>query len=344
VTCDACVVVTDTGEVLFKRAARLPRPNASTTKMVTALLVVERVDLAKTVVVSSGAAGTGGGGVDLGAGERYRVGDLLYALLLSSSNDAAVALAEHVAGSEPAFVALMNDYVDRLGLRDTHFVTAHGLDRVGHHASALDLARIGELMLAQPVLKDIVATRDITIGGPGPVEAVENRNPLLETYRGALGIKTGYTANAGNVLIAAARRHGRRVIAVAMGSDDAAADAAALMTYGFAALARQVLLGAGAGVGSLVYDPAGAMLVIAGRAVRGAQRPDQVEIELIVDDQAAPPFDSGEKVGEVVLSVRGRVFARAPAVVAGGLDEGGGSGIGRALAGLLSLAGRVWGR
>ena len=226
-----------TGRTLWARSPHAARPNASTTKMVTALVTVRSVGLDEKVTVSPAAAATGGGGVDLIAGERYTVEDLLHALLMTSSNDSAVALAEHVAGSEAAFVEEMNALLEELGARDTTFVTSHGLDTPGHAASALDLATIGVEVLREPVLARIVATAQTTIGGSSGPQRIENTNLLLESYRGAVGIKTGMTSLAGQVLVAAARRDGYLVVAVAMGSGDAAADGRALLDFGFEAIA-----------------------------------------------------------------------------------------------------------
>jgi D-alanyl-D-alanine carboxypeptidase (penicillin-binding protein 5/6) len=249
VTCAACILVDDTGRVLFARAPDAERPNASTTKMVTALVTVARAGPDEVVGVSSRAASTGGGGLDLQAGDRYTVEALLYALLLSSSNDSAVALAEHVAGSEDAFVAAMNDFAQGLGARHTHFVNAHGLDTPGHYSSARDLARIAVALLRRPLLAEIVGASAAVIRAPAGSVEVENRNVLLESYTGAIGVKTGYTAGAGDTLVAAARRHHRLLVAVAMGSVSAAGDAAALLDYGWRRLARTLLIRASAPLG-----------------------------------------------------------------------------------------------
>lgn len=237
VSCTACLVVAE-DRTLWARAASEALPNASTTKMATALVVRRSTDLAEEVTVSESAAATGGGGLDLLLGDTYSVEALLHALLMTSSNDAAAALAEHVAGSQEAFVAEMNDLLDELGATDTTFVTPHGLDTPGHEASARDLATLGERLLADPVLAAIVATEETTVGGSrGPQELV-NTNLLLEGYRGAVGVKTGETALAGQALVGAAERGGELVIAVAMQSTDAAGDAEALLDFGFAKLER----------------------------------------------------------------------------------------------------------
>lgn len=351
VTCRACIVVDDTGTTLWERRAERRRANASTTKMVTAIVASAGSDLGKTVSVSAKAASTGGGGLDLQAGERYTVEELLYALLLTSSNDAAVALAEHAAGSEAAFVAEMNVFRRALELTDTRFVTPHGLDVRGHYSSASDLARLAVAVLRRPRLAAIVATESIAIrrdgaGGDKGKELLENRNPLLESYRGAIGVKTGFTDRAGNVLVAAARRQGRRVIAVAMGSADAAADARALLDYGFARLRRGLLLGAQASVGGLVFDPAGAVPAAAGATVRGIQDPSEVVVTFAPRPTVGLPLQPGDVVGEAIVSgPRGKIETVA-AVAGVRVDASEPSWVARLLAALLRvtyLAGRVAG-
>lgn len=314
-------------QVIWGRSIDARRANASTTKMVTALLVSRRGGLDETVVVSRAAAATGGGGLDLRPGDRFSIRELLFALLLTSSNDSAVALAEHVAGSEAAFVDRMNALLDDLGARSSHFVTPHGLDVPGHHSTARDLARIGLAILRSPVLSEIVATPSATITGLRGTVRLVNTNPLLESYPGAIGIKTGYTRNAGDVLVAAAERAGRRLIAVAMGSASAAADARALLDYGFGVLGRGVLLREGAAVGVVVFDPSGSVDVVAGRTVRGIHRPDSVSIDYR-PGAAVPPLDRGETLGSVVItSAGGAVVARAPAVAGAAVDDSDDGGV-----------------
>jgi serine-type D-Ala-D-Ala carboxypeptidase (penicillin-binding protein 5/6) len=318
VTCAACILTTEGGRVLFGRAQRQPRANASTTKMITALVVVGATDLDAVVPVSATAAATGGGGLDLQSGDELSVRDLLYALLLSSSNDAAVALAEHVAGSEAAFVAMMNEAARRLGASESSFVTAHGLDTPNHYSTARDLAVIGAAVLDHRVLRSIVATPSTVIEGrSGPVE-VENRNLLLESYRGALGIKTGYTAQAGNVLVAAARRRQRTIIAVAMGSADATEDARRLLDYGWARLARTILVEAGTQVGVLVLPSGRSTPVIAAGDVRGFAARRQVAVHYEPDATAGSPV-AGQPVGTVEVTAGERSMGTTDAIAADGV-------------------------
>jgi D-alanyl-D-alanine carboxypeptidase (penicillin-binding protein 5/6) len=313
VTCAACIVVDDRGTVLFARDADAHRSNASTTKMVTALIVERSGELAEEVTVSAEAASTGAGGLDLQPGDRYSVEELLYAMLLSSSNDAAVALAEYIAGTEAAFVSRMNRLAKTIGATDTHFTTAHGLDALEHYSSARDLAAIGERVLKNPVLAPIVATLRTVIEGPAGAQAIENRNLLLETYRGAIGIKTGYTSGAGNVLVAAARRSGHTLIAVAMGSVDATADSRALLDYGWARLRRTVLVPVGGSVGGIVWAFGGATGIVASAPVRGLADPASLRVDF-EPVAGAGPVRAGETVGRVVVSDGDRLIGAVTAV------------------------------
>jgi D-alanyl-D-alanine carboxypeptidase len=201
---------------------------ASITKLMTALLALERSDLGDRVVVSQDAL-VGESTMGLQAGEVVTVEDLLWGLLLNSGNDAAVALAEHVAGSVPAFVAMMNTRAAELGLANTHFSNPHGMDAPDHYGSAYDLWRLAEKALAYPKFREIVATRSKTVAG----HPLWNRNELLGTYPGADGVKTGTTDLAGQSLVASATREGHRALAVILGSSDRYADARALLDFYF---------------------------------------------------------------------------------------------------------------
>lgn len=336
VGCEACLVVADNGDVLFERNARAELPNASTTKMMTALLTVRAGALGDEVRVSQAAASAGGGGLDLETGEVWPVEGLLTALLLSSSNDAATALAEHVSGSEKAFVAEMNAEARRLKLRHTAFVTAHGLDAVGHYSSAADLAAIGEELLDEPALRSIVTLREADIEGPEGRVTLENSNLLLESYRGAIGIKTGYTRGAGNALVSAAVRGRRTIIGVVLRSADSFADTRALLDYGFARLRRSVLLRRGTEVGTVVLDPAGSIRARASRTVRGLAPAESIETSFEPMRAYDLPLAPNDVVGSIVVSSGGRVLDRVPAVTHEGIDEPQLSWLGDGLASVLS--------
>lgn len=338
VSCHACIVVDDTDRLLFARRADARLPNASTTKMVTAILVLRDSALIDEVTVSRRAAATGGGGLDLVAGDRFSVRELLLALLLTSSNDAAVALAEHAAGSEAAFVDAMNAYAHQVDATETTFTTPHGLDDPGHLSSAGDLALFAWELLERPLLARIVATKEARISGPRGALPLENRNDLLGTYRGAIGVKTGFTAAAGNVLVSAAERQGRRVVAVVMRSEDASADSRALLDHGFARLQRTILLGDTTPVGAIIFDPAGATGAVAGGRVRGMANPADLDVRFAGEPAAHPPLTAGETIGWVTLLAGEEVVETVPAVTARSVERAPQPWLGDVLAQLLRWA------
>jgi serine-type D-Ala-D-Ala carboxypeptidase (penicillin-binding protein 5/6) len=308
VSCRACLVVDDEGHVLFDRNAERRLANASTTKMVTALVTLEYLDPADVLTVPRAVLAVGGGTLDLHPGDRFVVQDLLIAMMLDSSNDAAITLAHAVSGSESAFVREMNSFVEELNLDDTAFVTSHGLDEPGHYSSAHDLATIGRLVIENERLAKIVAKPRATISTPQGRRRLDNRNLLLERYHGALGIKTGYTLDAGYVLVAAARRHGRTLIAVVMGSADSFADAAVLLDRGFRRLRRSVVAQAGLPAAALVFDSLGSTPVGLARTVRGPYHPGSVSFDFAPHPRLELPVARGQSVGTIELMVEGRVI------------------------------------
>lgn len=312
VDCRACLLVDDLNQELFARAPDRRLPNASTTKMLTALVTVERVpSLDDEVTVSPRAAATPEGKLSLQAGERLSVRELLAALLLNSSNDAAVALAEHVAGSESAFVNALNERAAQLGAVRTHFVTPHGLDRPGHVSTARDLAIMAQALLADEVLASIVAAPRATITSSARRIELTNTNELIAAYPGATGVKTGFTLDAGNVLVASAKRHGRTLLAVVMGSDDHFADSIALLDHGFERLSRGILLADMTTFTDLVLDPGGSTGTAAASAVRGINHPDRVTVEFFPEPDLTAPIEVGDRVGTaVVYDLGGREVGR----------------------------------
>src|SRR5829696_2100380 len=228
-----------TGQVLFDRNAGVGRAMASTTKVMTALLTLERLDEDRVVVIGAGPPKVGEESLRLKKGERLTVRQLLLGLLVKSANDAAVALAEAVDGSEAAFVRRMNRKAAALRLTATHYVTPYGLDRPGHQTSARDLARLWEVAMRRADFRSLVATKAARIpGGPLSLRRFVTTNQLLGSYRWTVGGKTGFTNRAGRCLVASASRGGRRLVAVAMGTPNAFADVRALFEYGFSKYIR----------------------------------------------------------------------------------------------------------
>jgi len=240
---EAIVMDAASGEVLFAKDATTARPPASMTKLMTLYLVADaiekgRVHLTDRVPVSMAAYKTGGAQIWLEPGEALPVSQLMRAIAIGSANDACVAVAEHVAGSEAAFVDQMNQTARRLGMRGTHFANSHGLDDPHHLTTARDMAVLARAVLEKPmIVKALVQREDRTIrNGRGGKLWIINHNKLLWRYPGILGLKTGYTSGAGFCLTSAAHRQGMTVIAVVMGdatSKDRFEDAAALMNWAF---------------------------------------------------------------------------------------------------------------
>lgn len=223
------------------------RAIASTTKMMTALVVLERASPDELVTVSEKAVGVGEAEIGLVAGEVLTVADLLVALLVDSANDAAMALAEHVGGSEEGFVALMNERAARLGLANTRFANPHGLDDPGHYSTARELLAIALVGMEDPTFAELVGTRRAPFPSTpdGREREALTTNTLLRSYPGTFGVKTGFTGEAGLALVAAAQHGERRVYAVVLGSEDHFADTVALLEYGFTAFGLAEIFTAG---------------------------------------------------------------------------------------------------
>lgn len=208
-------------------------PMASTTKTMTALVVLENCSLDELVTVSDMAVGVEGSSMYLQNGEVICVEDLLYGLMLLSGNDAAVALAIHTAGSVDEFVGMMNDRACEMGLTNTHFVTPNGLHDDEHYTTAFELAVLGAEALKNETFKTIVSTQYYTSSTGSTERVMKNKNSLLWDYDGALGIKTGYTMAAGRCLLFAAQRDGMTVIGAVLNCRPMFEAAMELLEYGF---------------------------------------------------------------------------------------------------------------
>ncbi|MGE5507294.1 MAG: LysM peptidoglycan-binding domain-containing protein [Chitinophagales bacterium] len=247
------VLDVDKGVFLLEHHADDVREPASLTKIMTALVAVDQAPLGKVGKVSASAAATGGNRVGLWAGQKLEMWELLYGALFCSGNDAAEALAETVAGSEPAFVKLMNAKARSLGLKVTTFQNPHGLSEAGHVSTARELALLGRAALRQPIVAKIVGRTERTLPWGGEGRSLYNINKFLHLYPGALGLKTGYTGNAGYCLLASAKRDGHTLVVSVLGATSSAErynDAIRLLDAAFAsykvAPARPDLARAGA--------------------------------------------------------------------------------------------------
>ena len=246
VTAESWILYDDTfGQVLAQNEADLRRAVASTTKIMTALVVLNESELDEPVRITRRAAEVGESEIGLIANEApWTVGDMLAALLLQSANDAAVALAEHVSGSVGEFALLMNLTAAELGLENSNFVNPHGLDHVDQYSSARDLLTVTLTAMEDPRFAEMVQTlsANLPANPDGEPRIALNRNKLLSDYPGAIGVKTGYTDIALLTLVAGAERDRRRIYAVVLGSVDHFGDATALIDYGFAEFAAMTLV------------------------------------------------------------------------------------------------------
>lgn len=315
----AILVEDSTGEVVFSRQARVRRAVASTTKLMTALVVLERVSLDDTFT-----AGTYRGispaetKLGLRPGESMSVRDLLRGLLLASANDAAQVLAEGTAGSTEAFVALMNQRARQLGLRDTRYANPIGLDEPGNHSSAADLVALTRRLRRNRFFAATVAMPRARLSTGRRPRVVENRNRLVERHPWVTGVKTGHTVGAGYVLVGSASRRGVSVVSAVLGdpSEQARdADTAALLNWGLRQFRSVTLLAAGRQVASSAVrhrDEQRIGLRPARAVVRVVRRGRRASVRLVVPSRLEGPLPAGAPAGTAVVGVGGRVVERIP--------------------------------
>lgn len=295
-----CAILVDaqTGRVLYEKNADERSLIASTTKIMTGLLVCEAGELDREISVPPEAAGVEGSSLYLKAGERITVRELLYGMMLRSGNDAAVALAIATAGSVEAFACRMNEKAQALGLSGTHFENPNGLDGEAHYSTARDLARLSVCAMQNETFRAVVSSKSFTEHG----RSFTNHNKLLWRVEGADGVKTGYTKQAGRILVGSAVRDGRRLVCVTICDPDDWRDQQALFDYGFSAFSPQTLAREGEIVGRVP--------VVGGRLEH---------VSLVAAEDAAYPLAEGEQA-ELVLHAPQLVFAPVLAGQAGWLE------------------------
>lgn len=243
----ALLMDADSGRILCEKNARERMGMASTTKLMTALVALSLSDKDRMISVPKEAVGIEGSSIYLTEDERLTLEELLFALLLSSANDAAAAIAISLSGSIEVFAEKMNDYAKALGLKDTHFTNPHGLYGEDHYTTASDLAIIAAEALKNETLRRIVSTKKATIPHDGKPNArlLTNHNKLLKSYDGAIGMKTGFTRLTGRCLVSAAQRDGLTLICVTLDAPDDWRDHTALLDFGFDNFERRIFYAAG---------------------------------------------------------------------------------------------------
>lgn len=215
----ALVYDRSSGRVLYEKNGNKQTPMASTTKIMTAIVVMENSNLSDIVTIDSKSAGTGGSRLVLKKNDKITVNDLLYGLMLRSGNDSAVALAIHIGGSIEGFAEMMNQKAKELKLINTHFVVPHGLDKEGHYTTAYELAKIADYALKIDKIKEIVSTKTCTISINNKPKIITNTNELLGSVNGVYGVKTGFTNGAGRCLVSSCKRNNLDIITVVIGAD-----------------------------------------------------------------------------------------------------------------------------
>lgn len=312
----AILIEASTGTPLYEKDADRRLPMASTTKIMTALVVLERTRPDTEIRVPDAACGVEGSSVCLRPGERITVEDLLWAVLLESANDAAAALAIAVGGSVDGFAAMMNARAEALGLADTHFTNPHGLDDEEHYTTARDLAKLTVAAMANPAFRTMVAARRHTVERENGTRVLVNHNRLLRMSEDVVGVKTGFTRKSGRCLVSAAERNGAALVCVTLNAPDDWNDHLRLYEEGFSRTHAVTLAAPGefsseipcpfADDGSVTAsNPAGLTRVFFGGVP---------EIETAVEAKRLllEDVEKGDALGRVVFRADGRIVASVP--------------------------------
>lgn len=316
----AILIEKETGRVLLHANCREKLPMASTTKVMTALMALEKGQLDDGVTVGRNAYGVPGTSIYLSLGERITLRDLLYGLMLASGNDAAVAIAEHIGGDVEAFCQMMNDRAAELGCTDTCFLTPHGLPASGHYTTAYDLALIASEAMKHELFREMVSTKRASIPWEGRSYSriLHNKNKLLSTYEGATGIKTGYTRAAGRCLVFGAKRDGLEVIGVVLNCGNWFDEAARLMDLAYERYCSFTALDAGEMVRVLPVKNGTqeTVVIAAGERLCGPIPKDAVPVlEYDLPDEIAAGVSQGDPIGRASMLLNGEVLATIPLVV-----------------------------
>jgi D-alanyl-D-alanine carboxypeptidase (penicillin-binding protein 5/6) len=312
----AIVVEPATGDVVFRRDARSRRPIASTTKLMTALLTLERTKLGDVLTTTPYHPAPAESVIGLRVGERMTVADLLRGLLLASANDAAATLAARVGGSREAFVRLMNRRARELGLRDTRYANPIGLDQEGNHSSAVDLVKLTLILRRNEFFRRVTDAPRATLDSGAHVRSIVNRNALVRNVAAVNGVKTGHTQRAGYVLVGSATRGGVTVVSAVLGDPSEAArdaDSLALLGYGLSRYHRATAVRRGQPLATakLRFRDERVRLVASRTVRRTVRRGEPIRAHVVgAPAEVEGPLPAGARVGTVEIRWRGRVVER----------------------------------
>ncbi len=333
----AILMEESTGDVLYESSPDERVPIASVTKIMTMLLIMEAVDSGKIapddmVTVSENAMSYGGSTMFLETGEQLTVSDMLKGIAVASANDGCVAMAEHLAGSESAFVDMMNAKAAELGMENTHFVNTNGLDADGHYSSARDVAIMSRALISHRTIFDYTSIWMDTLRG-GKFQ-LANTNKLIRFYEGANGLKTGSTSEALCCLSATAKRDNMQLIAVVLGaptSKERFAAARSLLDYGFANYSVNEQVTAGeeietAPVEKGLTDSVGVMAAESYSTLVRKGQEENINKEIILDEKITAPVEEGQKIGAVKITRDGETLAEIDLCAAQSVEK---KGIGR---------------
>jgi serine-type D-Ala-D-Ala carboxypeptidase (penicillin-binding protein 5/6) len=319
---EAILVEPATGDVVFQRNAHDERPVASTTKLMTALLTLERERLSTTFTTIRYRAAPAESVIGLRAGERMTVADLMRGLLLASANDAAATLAVRVGGTRERFVRLMNERARRLGLHDTHYSNPIGLDQEGNHSSAEDLVKLTLILRRNAFFREVTNLPSATLRTGARPRTILNRNTLVRTVRAVNGVKTGHTSTAGYVLVGSATRNGVTVVSAVLGDPSEAArdaDSLTLLRYGLDRYHRLAATVKGRAYGSakLAHRDQRVSLVATRTVRRTIRRGEHYRLRILgAPREIDGPLPAGARVGTIEVRWRGRPIDRVALVTA----------------------------
>ena len=304
-------IVTDshTGRVLYEKNADQQSLIASTTKIMTALIVCEQCNVLDRMKIPKEAVGIEGSSMYLQEGEVLTLQELLYGLMLHSGNDAAVALAIYCGGTVEGFAELMNDKAHRLGMTDTHFVNPNGLDAPGHYSTARDMAKLASYAMQNPIFARTVSAKTVNIGK----RSLRNHNKLLWQVEGVDGVKTGFTKAAGRILVSSALRQGRRIVAVTMNAPDDWRDHKHLLEQGFSDFETKELIREGQclGYAEVAGGTAGFVELLAGQSFSFAIRSEETwSIQLPDPGFVYAPVADGQDAGFAHVCIDGVPVAK----------------------------------